>query len=109
MNKYVKAYHFFTKNRNKIDTQSRADAYIRKKSKKPCFFSVFKSILETEQKPKTSLLGKKTPKNPKNSKNQKKIKKTHWAGFFLKTLVFPILPGVDVLVDGRVLELGHHG
>jgi hypothetical protein len=51
MNKYVKAYHFFTKNRNKIDTQSRADAYIRKKSKKP--------------------------KNPKYQKTQK----NNWAGF----------------------------
>jgi len=50
--------------RNKIDTQSRADAYIRRK---------------------------RLISNPKNSKNPKK---THWAGFFLKKPgFFPTLIG----------------
>jgi hypothetical protein len=66
MNKYVKAYHFFTKNRNKIDTQSRADAYIRKKSKKQCFFLFLKFFL------KPLFWAKKPQKTQKTQKTKKK-------------------------------------
>jgi hypothetical protein len=49
--------------RNKIDTQSRADSYIRRK--------------RLSSKKLLSLLGKyiKKPKNPKNPKNSQKSKK----------------------------------
>jgi hypothetical protein len=75
--------------RNKIDTQSRADAYIRRKrliSKSDYNLSLDapKSILETEKTLKTLSSGqipvyKNKPKNPKNK--TKNTKKTHWAGF----------------------------
>ena len=80
--------------RNKIDTQSRADAYIRRKRlisksdynlKSGCTYS--KSILQAEKPQKLSLLGKymkKTKKTKKTQKNQKKP--LGW--FFLKTRVF---------------------
>jgi hypothetical protein len=80
--------------RNKIDTQSRADTYIRRKrliSKSDYILSLDapKSIRETEKNPKNALAWAKKPKKtPKNPKNPKKPKKTHWAGFFLKTRVF---------------------
>jgi hypothetical protein len=63
--------------RNKIDTQSRADTYIRRKrliSKSEKVFVKLKKNL------KTLSSGQK--------KNKKKNKKTHWAGFFFKTRVF---------------------
>jgi hypothetical protein len=53
------------------------------------------------------ILGKRV-KNPK-TQNTKKHKKTTGLVFFLKKPgFFKTLPGVDVLVDGGVLELGHH-
>ncbi len=56
--------------RNKIDTQSRADAYIRRKR------LISKSILETEKTLKTLSSGKMYKKTKKKQKNQKKNKRT---------------------------------
>ncbi len=94
MNKYVKAYHFFTKNINKIDTQSRADAYIRVVD--PYLF-----FTDPDQDPDpvdpdggrygsgygsgsgstTLAYIRKKSKKPKNPKYQK-TQKNNWAGFF---------------------------
>ncbi len=54
-----------------------------------------KVFLKLKKTLKPSLLGKKTkkPKKPKKPKNQKKNTKTHFAGFFLKSLFFPTLTG----------------
>ncbi len=68
----------------KIDTQSRADTYIRRKRlisksdynlKSGCT----RSIRETEKNPKNPLFWEK--KNKKTQKKPKKPKKNHWAGF----------------------------
>jgi hypothetical protein len=73
--------------RNKIDTQSRADTYIRRKRlisksdynrKSGCT----QKYCETEKNPKNPLFWAKNPKNPKNPKKTQKTQKTHWAGFF---------------------------
>jgi hypothetical protein len=83
--------------RNKIDTQSRADTYIRRKrliSKSDCNLKsgCTKSIRETEKTLKTLLSGQKNPKNPKKPKKPKKTqknpKKPTGLGFFKKTRVF---------------------
>jgi hypothetical protein len=61
--------------RNKIDTQSRADAYIKRKriiSMSDYYLDAPKSILETEKTLKTFSSGQK----------YKKTQKTHWADFF---------------------------
>ncbi len=88
--------------RNKMDTLSRADAYIRRnrlisKSDYNINLDAPKSILETEKNPKTLSSGQKTPKtqkkpknpkkNPKNLKNPKKP--LGW--FFFKPGFFPTL------------------
>jgi hypothetical protein len=81
--------------RNKIDTQSRADAYIRKKrliSKSDYNYSLDapKSILETEKTLRTLSSGQiykknqKTPKNQKKTKNQKKQQQNPTGLGFLK-------------------------
>ncbi len=84
--------------RNKIDSQSRADTYIRRtrlisKSDAP------KSIHETEKNPKNPLVWakktKKTQKKPKNPKKPKKTQKTQknplgWV-FLKKPGFFPTL------------------
>jgi hypothetical protein len=75
--------------RNKIDTQSRADAYIKRKRlismsdynfKFRC--NAPKSFLETGKTLKTLYSGKIYKKPKKNPKKTKKPKKPHWAGFF---------------------------
>jgi hypothetical protein len=73
--------------RNKIDTQSRADTYIRRT--RLISKSVYnKSIRETEKNPKNPLVRakkpKKTPKNPKKNQKTAPKKKTHWARFLKK-------------------------
>jgi hypothetical protein len=73
--------------RNKIDTQSRADAYIRRvrlirKSDYNLRLDAPKSILETENNPKNSLFWANI------------YKKNHWAGFKKKPGFFqPCLTG----------------
>jgi hypothetical protein len=75
--------------RKKIDTQSRADAYIRRKrliSKSDYNFPLLGKYLKKTQK---------TPKKTKNPKN-------HWAGFFLNPGFFqpclePLLQGYPAL------------
>ncbi len=64
--------------RNKIDTQSRADAFIRRKRLISIVNIILsldapKSILETKKKPNLSLLGKYIRKPKKLRKNQKKL------------------------------------
>jgi hypothetical protein len=79
---------------NKIDTQSRADTYIRRKrliskSDYNLKSGFTKSIRETGKNPKNPLVWAKKPKKTqKNPKNPKKPKKTHWAGFLKKNRVF---------------------
>ena len=115
MNKKDINYHLFTKKivrygmhsfkniseRNKIDTQSRADAYIRRKrliskSDYSLESGAPKSILETEKTLKTLSSGqmykkpKKKQKTPNNSKNPPK---TPLGWFFFKPGFFPTLPG----------------
>ena len=85
--------------RNKIDIQSRADTYIRRKrlisksdyNLKSGFtqkvFVKLKKTLKTlssgQKNPKNPKKPKKTQKKPKKTqKKPKKPKKTHWAGFF---------------------------
>jgi hypothetical protein len=74
--------------RNKIDTQSRADTYISRKrliSKSDYNLKCLdapKSIRKTEKKTlKTLSSGQK--KTKKTKKNKKKTKKNHLAGFFI--------------------------
>jgi hypothetical protein len=67
--------------RNKIDTQSRAVTYIRRK--RLISLDAPKSIRETEKNPINPLVWAKKPKKPKKTKKKtKNPKKTHWAGFF---------------------------
>jgi hypothetical protein len=90
---------------NKIDTQSRADTYIRRtrlisKSDYNLNLDEPKSICETEKNPKNPLVWakkpKKTQKNPKKTKtNPKNPKKPTGLGFFKKTRVFSN-PGSDI-------------
>jgi hypothetical protein len=72
--------------RNKIDTQSRADTYIRRKTliSKSDYNNLDapKSICETEKNPKSPLVWAKKPKKTKKPKKPKKKQKTQWAGFF---------------------------
>jgi hypothetical protein len=76
--------------RNKIDTQSRADAYIRRNRliSKSDYISLDapNSIFETEKNPKTPLfwanIFKKPSKTPKKPKNPKNPKKPTWLVFF---------------------------
>ncbi len=77
--------------RNKIDTQSRADAYIRRKR----LISKI-SIPETAKTLKPSLLGKQTPRNPKKPKKPKKKKKNPLGWVFFKNPGFfqPWLSGL---------------
>ncbi len=79
--------------RNKIDTQSRADTYIRRKrliskSDYNLSGSTQKYSWNWKKKPKNPLFWAKKPKKlkkpKKNQKTQKKPKKNHWAGFFFK-------------------------
>jgi hypothetical protein len=80
--------------RNKIDTQSRADAYIKRK----------RLIIMSDynlKHPKVFLKLKKTLKTLSPGqiyiKNPKKNKKTHWGGFFfLNPGFFPTLPSAGV-------------
>jgi hypothetical protein len=73
--------------RNKIDTQSRADAYIRRKrliskSDYNLTLDAPKSTEKTLKTPSSGQIYKKKIKKIK--KKPKKPKKTHWAGFFKK-------------------------
>ncbi len=72
--------------RNKIDTQSRADTYIRRKRlisksnynlKSGCTWKYSWKWIKPQ---KPSPLGKKTQKTQKTPKTPKKTKKKHWAG-----------------------------
>jgi hypothetical protein len=73
--------------RNKIDTQSRADTYIRRTR----LFSKSEYNLKSGCTLKTLSSGQKNPKNPKKPKKTQKTpktKKTHWAGFKKKKTGF---------------------
>jgi hypothetical protein len=69
--------------RNKIDTQSRADAYIRRKRlirRKSDYNLKHLKVFLKLKNPKNSLFWENIFKQPK--KTQKPPQKTHWAGFF---------------------------
>jgi hypothetical protein len=75
--------------RSKIDTQSRADAYIRRKRLiSKSVWMHLKVFLKLKKTLKTLSSGqiylKKKTKNPKKPKKNQKTQKTHWAGFFNK-------------------------
>jgi hypothetical protein len=99
---------------NKIDTQSRADTYIRRtrlisKSDYNLYLDAPKSICETEKNPKNPLVWskkpKKTQKNPKNPKKPKKTQKNPLGWVFLKkpgffpTLVATVLGSIPASSD----------
>jgi hypothetical protein len=68
--------------RNKIDTQSRADAYIKRKRLISMSDYAPKSILETEKTLKTLSSGQIYKKNSKNPPKKQKPKKTTGLVFF---------------------------